>query len=102
MSKILYASAIGSLMYAILYTRPNITLAVSVISKYQLNSDEEHWTTVKNIFKYLRSIKNLFLIFGKNPELWIKCYTDLDFMFDPNDRRSTSGCVFLCNDGLTS
>ena len=42
MSKIPYASAIESLMYAMLCTRPNIVLAVSVTSRYQVNPGEEY------------------------------------------------------------
>ena len=50
MSKILYASTIGSLMYVILCTQPDITLIMSVTSRYQSNPDQEHWIAVKNIF----------------------------------------------------
>ncbi|XP_020081861.1 uncharacterized protein LOC109705542 [Ananas comosus] len=64
MSKIPYASAIGSLMYAMLCTRPDIALAVSVTSRYQSNPGEEHWIAVKNILKYLRRTKDMFLVFG--------------------------------------
>ena len=42
MSKIPYASAIGSLMYTMLYTHPDIALPVSVTSRYQINLDEEY------------------------------------------------------------
>ena len=42
MSRIPYASAIGSLMYVIRCTRPDIALAVSVTSRYQSNPREEH------------------------------------------------------------
>ena len=42
MSKIPYTSAIGSLMYVMLYIQPDIAHAVSVTSKYQLNSDKEY------------------------------------------------------------
>ena len=69
MSRIPYASAIESLMHAMLCTRPNIALAVSVTGRYQLNSDEEHWIAMKNIFKYLKKTKDLFLIFGGDSEL---------------------------------
>ena len=57
---------------------------------------------MKNIFKYLRKTKDLFLIFRKSPKLQVEGYTDSDFMSDPDDRRSTSGCVFLCNYGSIS
>ena len=78
MSKIPYASAIGSLIYAMLYTQPDIAHAVSVMSKYQSNSGEEHWISIKYIFRYLKRTNNIFLIF-KNGELRVQGYTNLDF-----------------------
>ena len=69
MSRIPYASTLESLMYAMLCTRSDITLVVSVTSRYQSNLGEEHWIVVKNILKYLRRIKNLFLIFKEGFEL---------------------------------
>ena len=101
MSKIPYALAIGSLIYAILYMRPDIVHAASVTSRYQSNPDKEHWTSVKYILKYLRRTKNMFLIFG-NEELKVQGYTNSDFMSDTDDRKSTSGNIFLCNSGAVS
>ena len=101
MSKIPYASAIGSLIYAMLCTRPDIAHAVSVTSRYQSNLGEEHWTSVKYILKYLRRTKDMFLVFG-NGELQIQGYTDSDFMSDIDDRKSTSGSLFICNGGAVS
>ena len=57
---------------------------------------------MKNIFRYLRRIKDLFLIFGGGSELRVEGYTDLDFMFDSDDRKSMSGYVFICNSGTVS
>ena len=54
---------------------------------------------MKNILKYLRRTKDLFLVFGEGTELKVEGYTDSDFMTDPDDRKSTSGYVFLCNGG---
>ena len=62
-SRISYVSAIGSFIYAILCTRSDIVFAVSVTSRYQSNLDEQHWIAVKNILKYLRRTKDMFLIF---------------------------------------
>ena len=101
MSKIPYASAIGSLMYAMLCTRPDIAHAVSVTSRYQSNPGEEHWTSVKCILKYLRRTKDMFLVF-ENGELQIQGYTDSDFMSDIDDRKSTSESLFICNGGSVS
>ena len=64
MSVIPYASAIGSIMYAMLCTRPDVNLAVSLVGRYQSNPGKEHWTAVKNILKYLKRTKDMFLVYG--------------------------------------
>ncbi|XP_052170366.1 secreted RxLR effector protein 161-like [Diospyros lotus] len=101
MSRIPYASAIGSLMYAMLCTRPDIAHAVSVTSRYQSNPGEQHWIAVKNILKYLRRTKDLILTYGTG-ELKVEGYTDSDFQSDIDDRKSISGYVFTCNGGVFS
>ena len=58
MAKVSYASAIGSLIYAMLYTRPDIAYTVSVTSRFQSNPGLEYWVAVKTIFKYLRRTKD--------------------------------------------
>ena len=57
MSKKPYASAIGSLMYAMLCTRLALALAISMTNRYQSNPGMTNWTTIKNILKYLRRMK---------------------------------------------
>ena len=57
---------------------------------------------MKNIFKYLKSTKNLFLVFGGDSELNLEGYLDADFLTDTDDRRYTSGNMFLCNHGAIS
>ena len=88
-------------MYAMLYTRSDIIFVMSVTSRYQSNSGEEHWITVKNILKYLRMTQDLFLIFGRG-DMRVQRYTDSNFMSDIDDRKSTSDFVFLCNDSTIS
>jgi ATP-binding cassette subfamily B (MDR/TAP) protein 1 len=53
MSSIPYASAIGSIMYVMLSTRPDVALALSLTSRYQSNPCMSQWTAVKNILKFL-------------------------------------------------
>ena len=48
-----YASAISSLIYAMLCTRSDLALAISMTNRYQSNPGMTHWTAVKNILKYL-------------------------------------------------
>eukprot|EP00253_Pinus_taeda_P027181 PITA_27181 len=54
MSRVPYVSAIGSLMYAMVCTRPDIAHAVGVLSKFMSKPGNEHLTVVKWVFKYLR------------------------------------------------
>ncbi|KAI5444120.1 hypothetical protein KIW84_012653 [Lathyrus oleraceus] len=63
MNKIPYASVIGSIMYAVLCTRPDVSYALSVTSRYQSDPSDAHWVAVKNILKYLRRTKDSFLIY---------------------------------------
>jgi hypothetical protein len=53
MSNIPYAYAIDSIMYAMLSTRPDVALALSLTSRYQSNPGTSHWSAVKNILKFL-------------------------------------------------
>ncbi|XP_031265613.1 secreted RxLR effector protein 161-like [Pistacia vera] len=101
MRNIPYASTVGSLMYAMLCTRPDITYAVSITSKYQSKPGEKHWSAVKTIFKYLRMTKDLILSY-RGSELKIQGYSESDFQSDVDDRKSTSGFIFTCNGGAIS
>jgi hypothetical protein len=102
MSKVPCASTIGSIMYAMICTRPDVSYALSVASRYQANPGESHWTLVKNILKYLRRTKDEFLIYGGEEELVVNGYTDASFQTDVDDSQSQSGFVFTINGGGVS
>ena len=72
MSMILYNSSIGSIMYAMLCTKPDVSYALSVMSKYTLNPGEGLWVAIKNIFKHFKSTKDVFLIYGDR-DLMVRC-----------------------------
>ena len=89
MSKIPYASATGSIMYAMLCTRPDVSYALSITIRYQSDPDESHWTVVKNILKYLRRSKDMFLVHGGlEDDLVVNGYTDASFQSDKDDFQS--------------
>ena len=73
-----YASAVGSLMYAMLYTRPDICYAVGMVSRFQSNPGPDHWTAVKNILKYPMRTKDYMLVFS-SIDLKMIGYTDSNF-----------------------
>ncbi|TYK23897.1 gag/pol protein [Cucumis melo var. makuwa] len=62
MRHILYASAVGNLMYAMLCTRPDICYVVGIVNRYQFNPGLAHWTVIKTILKYLRRTRDYILI----------------------------------------
>src|SRR6185312_3319063 len=102
MSKVPYASAIRSIMYTMISTRPDIFYALSVTSKYQSDPGESHWTAMKNILKYLRRTKNACLVYGGEEELVVMGYTDASFQTDKDDSKSQSSYVFTINGGAVS
>src|SRR3954454_11984294 len=102
MSKVPYASAIGSIMYAMICTRPDVSYALSSTSRFQSDPGKEHWKAVKMILKYLRRTKDMFLVYGGDKELVVKGYTDASFNTDPDDFKSQSGYVFTLNGGALS
>nr|GEV99757.1 hypothetical protein [Tanacetum cinerariifolium] len=65
------------------------------------NPDDLHWTTVKNILKYLRNTKDVFLVYGGylKRELMVSCYIDAGYLTDADDLKSKTGYVFVLNGG---
>ncbi|KAA0042022.1 gag/pol protein [Cucumis melo var. makuwa] len=76
--RIPYASAVGSLMYAMLCTRSDICYAVGIVSRY------------------LRRTRDYMLVYGAKDLIFTR-YTDSDFQTDKDSRKSTSGSVFTLN-----
>ena len=102
MKVIPYASAIGSIMYAMLCTIPDVCLAISLVGRYQSNPGFDHWTAVKNIVKYLKRTKDMFLVYGGDNELVVNGYVNASFDTDPDDSKSQPGYVFIMIGGAIS
>ncbi|GKC71487.1 hypothetical protein Tco_1117370 [Tanacetum coccineum] len=81
MQNLPYASAVGSIMYA--------------------NLGDLHWTAVKNILKYIRNTKDMFLVYGGDikRELRVFCYTNAGYPTDADDLKYQTGYVFVLNGG---
>ena len=54
MTRVLYASAVGSLMYIMVCTRPNLSKVVSIISRYMHDPEKGHWGAVKWVPRYIK------------------------------------------------
>ena len=101
MESIPYASAVGSLMYAMVCTRPDIAHAVGVVSRFLSNPGKEHWAAVKWILRYLRGTSKFCLCFGDSNPVLVG-YTDADMAGDVDTRRSTSGYLITFSGGAVS
>ena len=87
MKSVSYASAISSLMYAMLCIRIDKVYGVGVVSRFLSNLGKEHWAGVKWILRYLRGTSRLCLCFG-NGKLVLEGFVDM--ARDVDSRKSTS------------
>jgi len=89
MKKVPYSSVVGSLIYAMICTRPNIAYAVGVMNWFLSNPRKEHWGVVKWIFRYLGGTIKRCLCFG-NGKLVLEGYTNMNTAGDVDSRNWTS------------
>ncbi|PRQ35909.1 putative RNA-directed DNA polymerase [Rosa chinensis] len=101
MKNVPYARLVGSLMYAQICTRPDISFAVNMLSRFQSNAGHEHWIAGKKVLRYLKKTKDHMLVYRKidEQELEVEAYTDASYKSDMDDLKSTSGYIFLLAGG---
>ena len=102
MQNIPYASAVGSMMYAQVCTRPDIAYILGVLGRYLSNPGMDHWIAAKRVMRYLQRTKDFMLTYRKSDQLEIIGYSDSDFAGCQDSRKSTSGYVFLLAGGAIS
>lgn len=95
-----YREAVGSLMYASLGTRPDITYAVSILSRFSDNPGRAHWDAVRRVLRYLNGTKHLKLTYGATT-LDLVGYSDADGSMHEG-RKAISGYAFLIDGGAVS
>jgi hypothetical protein len=97
-----YQQAVGSLMYDMLCTRPNLAYPISVLSHHMVNPNMEHWMAIERIFQYLQSTLQMKLQFDATPSKELLGYCDADWGGDFEYKRSTIGFVFMIGGGAIS
>ena len=91
-----YREIIGSLIYLMTCTRPDLSYAVGKLSQYLSEPRQQYWVAAKHILKYLKGTSHYELRYQKSEELGILAYSDADWASDQSDRRSTTGfCFYL-------
>ena len=81
MSKVPYALVIGSLMYAMVCTRPDIAHAMEVMNRYMSRIGKHHWEAIKWILRYLRGSSDTCLCFT-GASLKLQGFVDADLAND--------------------
>ena len=100
----MYREAVGSLIYAVTCTRPDIAFAVNQVSQFYCRPTRAHWEAVKRILSYLKGTSSYGITFGSNGtnERTLISYGDADFAVNVDDRRSTTGVLLILNGGPIS
>ena len=96
-SEMPYRELVGSLMYVMVCTRPDICNAVGDVSRFCEKFCNEHWIAALKILKYLNTTKNYSLVFnGMKPED-LQAHADASWASDEDTARSVTGYVMTVN-----
>ncbi len=94
-----YRQAIGSLMYLMIGSRPDIAFAIGKLSQHAENPSQENWVAVKRIFRYINGTKDFGILYDGKESLITEGHADADWAGCRMTRKSTSGNIFLLAGG---
>jgi len=97
-----YQQVIGSLLYLMICTRPNIAYAVTKMAKFAINPSQEHLNKALYICRYLVGTRNYALTYDGTNGSGLEAFTDSDWASDGDDRKSISGYFFKLANGAVS
>lgn len=98
----IFQAMVGSLLYISRYSRPDISAAVGVISKFAQNPGPEHFDSATKILRYLKGTKSLNLSVKGGEENILTLYCDADWGGDRQDRKLISGYALYLRKSLVS
>lgn len=97
-----YKEAVGSLIYLMIDSRPDIAYSVGKLSQFMDAYDKTHWTAVKHILRYLKGTLDLGITYREDGTNELQGFCDSDYAGDQETRKSTSGFIFMLNGGAVS
>ena len=100
--KTTYQSMVGSLMYLMLATRPDLAYPVSKLSQYSSHPRQSHYEAAIRTLRYAKATRDVVLTYGTANSLELQGFSDADYAKDLETRRSISGYIFLLNGGAIS
>jgi hypothetical protein len=94
-----YRPVLGSVMWGQLATRPDLSFAVSLLSRFQANPGIDHWNALMHVVGYIRNTVDYGLTYSRDAELSPIAFADADYGGCRDTRRSTSGYIFTMAGG---
>lgn len=103
LTEIPYQEVIGCLLYISQVTRPDISFAINMLSKYNSKPEMQHWLALKRVMRYLKGTQDYRLSYKQTPEeTMTHGYCDADWASAGDDRRSCTGYTFQFQGGAIS
>ena len=87
-------------MYAMVATRPDISHAIAIVSRFMHNPKRLQWNAVKHVLRYLAGTKDHDILFGPKSTSWVVGYNDSDFASCVDSQKSTTGYCFKFGNGV--
>lgn len=97
-----YLSAVGSIMYAMIGSRPDLAYGLGLVSRFMSKPGEIHWEAVKWLLRYITGSLGVHLVYTKDKDFLVQGFCDSDYAADLDKRRSTSGYVFTVGGNVVS
>ena len=80
-------------MHLMNFSGSDITYAMCRLSRYIHNPNNDHWSALARLMKYLRGTMNYGILYNGIPIVFER-YSDVNWIFDSNEIKFTSGYVF--------
>jgi hypothetical protein len=96
-----YSELVGALLYLAVCTRPDISQSVGAAARYMSTPKMQHWQVLKTIVRYLKGTLQHCLVYHGD-DLQVVGYCDSDYAGELDNRRSTTGYMFMLNGGAIS
>jgi hypothetical protein len=96
-----YSQIIGSLMYLASATRPDISYAVSKLSRFVSNPGDDHWRALERVMRYLKATASYGIHYTGYPKV-LEGFSDANWISDADELKATTGYVFTLAGGAIS
>ena len=97
-----YRNLMGSLMYLAVWTRPDLAMAVSILSRFSQNPGVKHWEAAKRVVRYLKGTIDHGILYKVGEDVPVWGYSDASYGSDPDTKRGRSGYIFMSGGGAVS